>query len=162
MCHVFRVCSQQCSSPSIGGGVEVSHLLDSAGFDILDCSSSRRVVRHPCRIYSKAVLVWLKTESRLLPTTRYIKIALLRYRLQQYARADVIKFKWCNQIGCAVFTGVKLILRFSFGDPVESKSPRSSVRWIFRNLFLFRDSKGDTAKYVSQEDMLTHRELANE
>src|SRR2546421_11223335 len=73
MCHVFRVCSQQCSSPSISGDVEVRVIpdcLDSAGFDILDCSSSRRVVWHHCRIYSK---VWLKTEeSCLLPTTRYI------------------------------------------------------------------------------------------
>src|SRR2546423_10102813 len=82
----YYLCSNNGVPHHLGGirVIGIPDCLDSAGFDISkdDCSSrdNVRVVRRDraCRIYSKAVLVWLKTEeSRLLqlPTIRYIKIA---------------------------------------------------------------------------------------
>jgi hypothetical protein len=90
------------------GGVRVIGMrdcLDSGGVDISkdDCSSrdNVRVVRghHPCRIYSKAVLSWLKTEESR-QTTCYMKIALFigvsLAIVCEGREFNVIKFKRCN------------------------------------------------------------------
>src|SRR2546426_1843635 len=113
--YLTRMCLCVCSNNGVTliyhlGGIRVIGIpdcLDSAGLDISkdDCSSrdNVRVVRrdHPCRIYSKDVLVWLKTEeSRLLPTTRYTKIApfigVSLAIVGEGREFNVIKFKWCN------------------------------------------------------------------
>ena len=88
--------------------IGIPDCLDSGGIDISkdDCSSKYAgVVRRdrPCRSYSKAVLVWLKTEeSRLLPSARCINPKIAPFIGVSLAivcegrEFNVIKFKGCN------------------------------------------------------------------
>ena len=124
MCHVFRRCSID-DVPFLPffigylGGIAkkvrvigILDCLDNAGVDISkDNRSSRDSVRvvcrgHPCRIYSKAVVPWLKTEeSRLLqlPSIYHIDLKIAPFIGVSFAIVckgrvfiNMIKFKWCD------------------------------------------------------------------